>query len=73
MQYASGNYLFYSSNLKTNKMKKLLISMLLVAGSFAFANAQAKPKVETHKSTTKTTTLKAVPKTTTPAPVVKMN
>lgn len=55
-------------------MKKFLISALLIAGSFGFANAQAKPKVVAHKATTtKTTTLKSVPATTSTAPVVKMN
>jgi hypothetical protein len=59
--------------LNNKKMKKFLISALLIAGSFGFANAQAKQKVAAHKATT-SSTLKTVPApTTTPAPVVKMN
>ncbi len=53
-------------------MKKFLISALLIAGLFGFANAQEKQKVVAPKTTT-TSTMKAVPKTTTQAPVVKMN
>ncbi len=57
-------------------MKKIIVSLLLIAGSFGFANAQAKQKVVANKATT-STTLKTVPmkvttKTTT-TPVVKMN
>ncbi len=53
-------------------MKKILVTALLMAGSFGLVNAQAKQKPAVEK-TTKTTTLKAAPTKTTHAPVVKMN
>jgi hypothetical protein len=46
------------------KMKKLLIAILLFAGSFSFANAQTKQKTE-HKKATATTAVTTPPAKTT--------